>query len=128
MHYEYAGLITCVISLLQVLLAFRVGTMRSKHKVQSYETYMTKNTEFIIAHRIQVNTLESVMVFLPLLWVATFWGYEIAAAIIWWIWIISRILYAVMYQQDPKKRMIPFLISLLCTMGVLLLAILGILL
>lgn len=70
--------------------------------------------------RIQANTLEWLPLFLPSLWLfAIFWS-DLAAAILGVVWIVGRIVYAVGYAADPKKRETGFVIQGLATAALLL--------
>lgn len=102
--YAFSALFTIAVCVFMLALAFRVGLMRGKHKVQTHETYICRNKEFVIAHRIQVNTMENVLMFLPVFWIAALYGIELLALLTGVLWFISRIAYAYFYAQDPKKR------------------------
>jgi uncharacterized membrane protein YecN with MAPEG domain len=69
--------------------------------------------------RVQQNTLEQLVFFLPLLWLFSFyisplWGAGVGA-----LWLVGRIVYAWGYYQAAEKRMIGFVIS--STTGIVLL-------
>jgi hypothetical protein len=68
--------------------------------------------EFERAFRVQQNTIEQLVWFLPALWlfalyVSPFWG-----GLIGLVWIGGRALYAVSYYRDPESRGPGFLIGL----------------
>jgi glutathione S-transferase len=55
-------------------------------------------------HRVQVNTVESLIVFLPGLWLAAkYWtpGY---VAVVGAVYLVGRVLYLKGYVRDPKQR------------------------
>jgi uncharacterized MAPEG superfamily protein len=73
-----------------------------------------------------MNTVEAMVVFMPLLWVATVFGPSLAAWIVWVVWFVSRIFYAFGYIKNPKKRQTPFMIWLACIAITALLGLYGI--
>jgi glutathione S-transferase len=123
-------LLSAVVTVLAVLLGLYtmvlVGRMRAKHGVHA--PAMTGAPEFERAVRVQMNTLEQVVLFLPVLWLATVYpvlsGY--LAPGLGLIWIIGRILYASGYMADAAKRSSGFLIAGVALLGLLVASIVGI--
>jgi glutathione S-transferase len=123
-------LLSAAVTVLTVLLGIYtmmlVGRMRGKHGVQA--PAVTGAAEFERAFRVQMNTLEQSVLFLPLLWLATVYpmvsGY--LAPGLGLVWIIGRFLYASGYMADPAKRSTGFLISGVALLGLLVLSISGI--
>lgn len=123
-------LLSSAVTVLAVLLGLYtmmlVGRMRSKHNVHA--PAMTGAPEFERAFRVQMNTLEQVVLFLPLLWLATIYpvvsGY--LAPGLGLIWIFGRVLYATGYMADAAKRSSGFLIAGIAVLGLLVLSIVGI--
>jgi glutathione S-transferase len=123
-------LLSAAVTVLTVLLGFYtmmlVGRMRSKHSVQA--PTMTGAPEFERSVRVQMNTLEQVVLFLPLLWLATVYpvvsGY--LAPGLGFIWLVGRVLYASGYMADAAKRSSGFLIAGIALLGLLGLSIVGI--
>jgi glutathione S-transferase len=75
---------------------------------------------FLAAQRVQANTLEQMIVFLPALWLCALIWQNDYAAIAGGIWVIGRIMYALAYYQDPAKRGPGFMISTLAAIGLML--------
>jgi glutathione S-transferase len=123
-------LLSAAVTVLTVLLGLYtmmlVGRMRSKHGVNA--PAMTGAPEFERAVRVQMNTLEQVVLFLPLLWLAAIYpvisGY--LAPGLGLIWVIGRILYASGYMAEAGKRSAGFLIAGVALLGLLILSIVGI--
>jgi len=82
-------------------------------------------TEFLIAMRVQANTVEQMVIFLPLLWLCCIYLSDQIAAILGATWVVGRILYALGYYQEPKKRSLGFGIASLAALGLLIGAIVG---
>jgi glutathione S-transferase len=81
---------------------WQVGQMRAKHNVAAPAT--TGAPEFERAFRVQMNTLEYLVIFLPLLWLCgTFFNRWIACAL-GIVWIVGRVLYMQGYLESPEKR------------------------
>ena len=86
-----------------------VGRARGKFNVQAPAT--SGAPEFDRLFRAQMNTLEQIVVFVPLLAIAAaLWGDRIAAAY-GLLWSVGRILYVVTYAKDPAKRSLGFALS-----------------
>lgn len=106
--------------------SFNVGNMRSKHKIAA--PAVTGHPEFECAYRVQVNTLEQFVIFLPLLWLATVYFHMLPwlPAVFGLVWIIGRLIYMQGYMAAPEKRGPGFGVTLLATLGLLILSLIGI--
>ncbi|MGH8279002.1 MAG: MAPEG family protein [Gammaproteobacteria bacterium] len=117
-----------LVVLLTVLLLFVVtlmtGRARRKYGIQAPAT--SGHPLFERAYRIQMNTLEHTVIFLPALWLAARFGNAPAAGILGLIWILGRVWYVPAYMHDPAKRERPFLLTLLALVLLILLAIWGV--
>lgn len=113
-----------IASLLMYIWTFtQVGRARGKHKVAAPAT--DGPMEFLIAMRVQANTVEQLILFLPLLWLCSMYMSDVIAASLGAIWIVGRIIYALGYYRDPEKRHIGFGIASLAGLGLLIGAIAG---
>src|SRR5215469_15921011 len=83
------------------VLAGRVGWARGKYKIEA--PALVGDPDFERACRTHMNTVESLVLFLPALWVASiFYGGQVP----FWIgllWIVARIIYAVGYAQKNTQ-------------------------
>jgi uncharacterized membrane protein YecN with MAPEG domain len=75
--YTLSILVTIASALSTFYLSYNVGVTRMKHKAPPHEP--TENKEVMIANRVHMNTVEAMVVFMPLLWVATVFGPSLAA-------------------------------------------------
>jgi glutathione S-transferase len=91
-----------------------VGRARGRYGVQAPAT--TGHPDFERYYRIQMNTLEQLMVFVPSLWV--FGTYVSAgwAAGLGAVFVVGRLLYFVGYSKAANKRFAGFGISALAVM------------
>jgi uncharacterized MAPEG superfamily protein len=104
------ALVTAFSVLLQAGMMMMVGNARQKYGIQAPAT--TGHPGFERAYRVQMNTLESTMMFLPAMWVFAVYLDAPSAAAIGAVWLLARIWYAVSYQRDPATRGKAFVVSL----------------
>ena len=129
-----SAIVTILAILVYFWTAMAVGGMRSKHGIKA--PAMTGNTEFECAVRVQMNTLEWMPIFLPLLWLATlYFSPAMSMAYLSWlppvlglVWIIGRIIYKTGYMTAPEKRGTGFMIAGVAAIGLMICAIVGIVL
>ena len=114
-HYLYTSCITLLTVLLMFGLTFNVGRARGKYHVPA--PAVSGNEMFERAYRIQLNTIENVMMFLPVLWLYAIFLSEKGAGYFGLIWLVARVWYAITYQSDPAKRALGFVVSVLVIIG-----------
>jgi uncharacterized membrane protein YecN with MAPEG domain len=116
-----------IITLLTIALLFwtsvLVGRARARYDVKAPAT--TGNPEFERVFRVQMNTLESSMMFLPALWLSGLYGTPLVVAVAGLVWIGGRILYALGYMQEASKRSAGFGIAALGFLALLIDATVG---
>ena len=101
----------------------RVGALRARHKIMAPAT--TGNAEFERAFRVHYNTMENLTMFVPLLWIASLSYDAQIAAIIGGIWILSRIVYMVLYMKNPESRPVGAITGALCLAALLVISVMG---
>jgi uncharacterized MAPEG superfamily protein len=100
------------LALLQyVYFAFAVGGARTRYGVKA--PAITGNDMFERYYRVQMNTLELLVVLLPALplfsyYVSARWG-----AVLGLIYLAGRFVYSVAYLKDPGKRSVGYALSFL---------------
>ena len=134
MFAAHIPLLTPIVTILAIILymytAIGAGGMRSKHKIMA--PAITGHPEFERAYRVQMNTLESLPVFLVGLWLATVLFSPSVPSVAWlpaalgFLWIIGRFVYMRAYMADPGKRSTGFGIAALAQIVLLVLAVVGI--
>jgi uncharacterized MAPEG superfamily protein len=105
----WPAIITLLSLVVLIWVACIVGHYRKKCNVKA--PAVTGDPLFERAYRVQMNTIESAIVFLPALWLAARWGSGYLIPVAGALWIAGRILYALAYLKDPAKRSLGFGIS-----------------
>ena len=113
----YPALITVLTLILYFVLIINVGQARKKYGIKAPAT--TGNLDFERVLRVQNNTVEQLIFFLPLLWLFSFYVNSLWAAGIGAIWLIGRVFYAWGYYQAAEKRFPGFAISTLSSLSLL---------
>lgn len=96
------ALVTIAALVFYAYTALKVNEMRRKHNVVAPAT--TGAPEFERAFRVQMNTLENIVIFLPLLWLAHIFFNRWVAVILGIAWIVGRVLYMQGYMESNDKR------------------------
>lgn len=118
--------VTILAVLVMVYIFLLVGRMRGRHGINA--PAMSGHPEVERTLRVQGNTLEQVVIFLPLLWIATLYFHVIGwlPAALGLVWCIGRVVYAFGYMTAPEKRSMGFLITTVASLGLLILSIWGV--
>ena len=99
---HWTALITVLAIVFYFYTCLRVPAARRKYNVLA--PAITGNTDFERVFRVQMNTLEWMPIFLPLLWLYALYIGDRGAAIIGLVWIVGRVLYMVNYTAAAEKR------------------------
>jgi uncharacterized MAPEG superfamily protein len=120
-------LLPALVTLLTVVLligtAMLVGYARGKHGVEAPAT--TGHPGFERAFRVQMNTQEGALTFLPALWLAAHYAGAPIAGALGLAWVAARVWYAIAYVRDPAKRGPAFGAAFLALAGLVVLAAVG---
>lgn len=100
-----------------------VGRARGRYGIQAPAT--SGHPVFERWLRVQGNTLELLVVFVPALWLAARYWNPLYAAALGALFFVGRALYAISYVRDPKTRGLGFVLSLLPTAVLVLAALVG---
>lgn len=106
-----------------VLFGVLVGRARGQYGVAAPAT--TGHPVFERYYRVQMNTVESLLVFLPGLWLAgKYWspGYS---AVLGVVYLVGRFLYLNAYVKDPKTRSVGFSLTMLPALALVVAALVG---
>ena len=103
------ALVSVLAVILTIVLALNVARNRVRHDVQAPN--MTGHPDFERAFRIHANTTEYLAPFITALWLCAIYLQPLLAAIVGFVWIIGRIVYAFGYAATPARRRLGFGIS-----------------
>lgn len=95
-----------IITLFALLLFFAiliyVGYARTKYGVKAPAT--TGNHNFERIFRVQMNTLENLILFLPALWLFSNYVSPLWAGVVGVVWLVGRVDYAISYTRSAEAR------------------------
>ncbi len=107
------AIVTVLVLLFYVWTAVGVARMRGRHKIDA--PAMLGHPDLERAVRVQMNTLEWLVIFLPAMWLSAAYVSPILATLLGLAWIAGRYLYMTGYMKDPKNRSTGFAIQGLAT-------------
>jgi glutathione S-transferase len=99
------ALVTCLAFIMYAMLIVNVGFARRKYGVAT--PAITGNADFERVFRAQQNTLEHLVVFVPLLWLFSQYVSPPWGALIGLVWVLARIWYALGYYAPTGKKRAP---------------------
>ncbi|MGC2415010.1 MAG: MAPEG family protein [Stellaceae bacterium] len=117
----FPALVTALALLLYVAGA---GRMRHRHDIKA--PAVTGAPEFERAFRVQQNTLEQLVWFIPSLWLFALYVSPAWGGVIGLVWIAGRAYYALSYYRDAETRGPGFMIGLASAAVLLVGALIGI--
>jgi glutathione S-transferase len=121
---QYAELVA-ILAVAQYL-AFGALTGQARRESGLKAPTMTGHDGFERMYRVQMNTLETLVAFLPSLFVAAHYWPAVVVAGLGGVYLIGRTLYWRAYISDPSARSLGFMLSIVPTVILVLLAIVGI--
>jgi uncharacterized MAPEG superfamily protein len=120
---EFVAIVTVLALLQYIYFGVLVGQARGKFGVNG--PAVTGHPVFERYFRVQMNTLELLVAFLPALWLFAQYISPMWAAILGAIYLVGRFLYLRAYVADPAKRGLGFGLSMLPTLALLLGGLIG---
>ena len=113
-----------VLALVQYMwFGVQVGGARGKYGIKA--PAVAGHEVFERIYRVQMNTLEQLVVFLPVLWMAARYWNPVWMAAIGAVYLVGRMLYRNSYIKDPGSRTLGFVLTILPTTVLLLATLLG---
>lgn len=118
------------VELVAIIQFFFFGAMTGKARAQSgiKAPAISGDEGFERMYRVQMNTLETLIAFLPALFLANKYWSPLLVAGIGIIYIIGRFVFWRAYVTNPSTRTLGFMLSILPTFALIALALLGIIL
>jgi uncharacterized MAPEG superfamily protein len=112
-YIEFTAIVTLLALMQFMLFSIQVGSMRVKHGVIA--PAITGHPEFERMFRVQQNTMEQLVVFVPALWTYAYLVNPLWGAGIGIFFVIGRFIYRAAYLKDPASRSNGFTIGVLAT-------------
>ncbi|UPG87141.1 MAPEG family protein [Luteibacter aegosomatis] len=113
-----------VVTLLTLLLMFYtvviVGRARERYGIKAPS--ISGDPSFERAWRVQMNTLENAVMFIPALWLAAQYVDPLWAGIAGLVWLAGRVWYAVAYLGDATRRGPGYVVSMVAWAALMLMA------
>lgn len=115
MHQSHAlvAIVTLLSLLVYLWMILRIPGARRRSGIDA--PAMTGHPELERHLRVQANTVEWLVIYLPALWLFAIYWNDLVAAGLGVVWMLGRIIYALGYAADPKKREVGFIIQALAT-------------
>jgi len=106
----WVDLVTLLAILQYFCFVFLVGKARAKHGIRA--PAITGHEEFERYFRVQQNTLETLIMFLPALWIAAHYWSSTWMALVGAIYLVGRVLYLASYVRNPSQRTLGYALSI----------------
>lgn len=119
------ALVTALTVVLLFAMAFLVGRARGRYDIKA--PAVSGHPVFERVWRVQMNTLEATLMFLPSLWLASHYSNPTLAGILGLVWLAARAWYASAYIGNPQRRGLPFILGTLCMVVLLVAGLIGVL-
>jgi uncharacterized membrane protein YecN with MAPEG domain len=105
----WVQLVTLLALIEYFFFSYAVGEARVKFGIKA--PAISGNENFERYFRVQQNTLEQLIVFLPVLWIAAAYWDPLPVAAVGAVFLLGRLLYFRGYVREPRARHIGFMLS-----------------
>jgi uncharacterized membrane protein YecN with MAPEG domain len=119
----WVQIITLLALIQLVVFSMLVARARGLYAVPAPAT--SGNEMFERYYRVQCNTVETLIVFLPALWIAASYWSPLWMALLGAVYLVGRVLYLLSYVRDPKQRGAGYGLSILPVLGLLIAGLFG---
>jgi uncharacterized MAPEG superfamily protein len=111
------ALVVFGVACLLLVTTILVGRMRARHKIMAPAT--AGHPMFERAYRVQMNTIEQAVIFLPAFLLAAHFGRSDVACVLGAIWLFARLGYLITYMRNPGSRAASFVLGMLAVLVLL---------
>ena len=116
--------LVALLSIIQlVVFGVLVGRARGQYGIAAPAT--SGHPVFERYFRVQMNTIETLLVFLPALWIAAKYWPPRYVALVGAVYLVGRVVYLKAYVREPKSRSLGFSLSMLPALALVLAALVG---
>jgi len=105
----WTELVTLLALVVYLGTVIHCARMRARHRILAPAT--SGHPDYERAFRIQQNTLEQLVLFLPALWLFSSLVNPLAGAALGAIWVAARTVYALSYARAPEQRGPGFIVA-----------------
>ena len=123
---EFPALVTLIALLEYMFFSFRVGTSRAKYGVVA--PAISGDPVWERMFRVQQNTVEQLIIFIPALWIFSNFVSPVIGAGIGVVFLVARPIYYLGYVKDPAARTSGFVVGFLANVVLVLGSIGGVIL
>lgn len=120
MNSQLPAVVTLLTLLLMFFTVWAVGRARSRYGIKA--PAISGDPAFERAWRVQMNTLENAVMFIPALWLAAQYVDPLWAGIAGLVWLAGRLWYAISYLRDASRRGPGYLVSMIAWAALMLMA------
>ena len=110
MAQHFSAIITLLSLFLFLATGLAVAVARNKYGIKAPAA--TGNVDFERVFRVQMNTQENLILFLPALWLFNNYVSIVWAGIIGVVWLLGRTYYAISYARSAAARGPGFIVSM----------------
>lgn len=121
---EYVSLVVIIALIEYLFFMFATGRARAQYKIHAPATSGDVNFERVF--RVQANTVEQLIVFIPAIYLAGYYSHALSAAGIGSFFIIGRFVYYRAYISDASKRGPGMTIGFFSSVILMLMALVGV--
>ena len=122
---HYVSLVTLLLTCQYIAFMMLCGAARSRSGLKA--PAVTGDETFERAYRVQMNTLEQLIITLPAMWLSGMYFSDLVGASLGLVFFFGRIIYRASYVADPAKRGPGMMIGFLANIGLIITAAWGIL-
>ncbi len=126
MALHLTGWVTLAAMVMYIWVSYNVGKARGRFQISA--PVCEGPIEFQSVLRVQANTVEQMILFFPALWMCAAFLGDMWGAIGGALWVLGRVIYALGYYQQPKKRSLGFGVSSFATLALMVGTIVGLVL
>jgi len=113
----WAAIVTVVVLIEYLVFQGFVGAARQRGGVPAPK--VTGDEHYERWYRVQLNTVEQLVIFLPALWLCAYLGATTVALVAGCAFAVGRPIYAASYVRDPEKRTVGFVLGYLANVVLL---------
>jgi glutathione S-transferase len=122
---DWIVLVTLAALLQYLYFGVLVGRARGKYGIKAPAT--TGDDMFERYYRVQMNTIEQLIVFIPALWLAAAYWPPVWVSVSGVVYIVGRFVYLQAYTNPPSRRTLGYALSYIPIAALLIAALVGVL-